>query len=38
MDFNPEDSRRFEHIIQVQTGTPRVAQVTCTAVHHHLVQ
>jgi hypothetical protein len=36
LDFNPQDSRRYEHIIQLQVGTPRVAQAVCAAVDQFL--
>ena len=36
LDFNPQDSRRYEHIIQLQVGTPRVAQAVCGAIDRFL--
>lgn len=36
LDFNPQDSRRYDHIIQLQVGTPRVAQAVCAAVDQFL--
>jgi len=36
LDFSPQDSTRYEHIIQLQVGTPRVAQAVCAAVDQFL--
>jgi hypothetical protein len=36
LDFNPQDSRRYEHVIQLQVGTPRVAQAVCGAIDRFL--
>ncbi|MGH9043808.1 MAG: hypothetical protein ACRDVP_03030 [Acidimicrobiales bacterium] len=37
LDFNLQDSQRYEHIIQLQVGTPRVAQAVCAAVDQYLL-
>jgi hypothetical protein len=36
LDYNQLDNRRFEWIIQLQVGTPRVAQAICAAVDQFL--
>ena len=36
LDYNQQDGRRFEWIIQLQIGTPRVAQAICAAVDQFL--
>ena len=35
-DYLPSDSRRFEHIIQFMTGTPRGANMACAAIDRYL--
>lgn len=36
LDYGPNDPERFEHIIQIQVGTPRVANAICAAVDQFL--
>jgi hypothetical protein len=36
LDYAPNDSARFGHIIQFEVSTPRIAQTICAAIDQYL--